>query len=42
MTVTLISMTINSVDVEKKVEGCKVRDDRSTGLRHISGYMTGR
>jgi hypothetical protein len=40
--VTLISMTINSVDVEKKVKGCKVRgEDRSTGLRYISGYMTG-
>jgi hypothetical protein len=23
------------------VEGGKVRDDRSTGLRNISGYMTG-
>ena len=22
------------------LEGCKVRDDRSIGLRHISGYMT--
>jgi hypothetical protein len=25
---------------DKKVEGCKVRDDRSIGLRYISGYMT--
>ena len=27
--------------LKKKVEGCKVREDRSTGLRYISGYMTG-
>jgi len=23
------------------MQGCKGRDDKSTGLRYISGYMTG-
>ena len=41
MGATTTACTTTKAAKQSKMEGCKVRNDRSTGLRYISGYMTG-